>query len=609
MSILTKRFFFKKSFLLSDLAILCFLSTLIYGVASLGREGTSHFHRLTEIDLSVWKLPYYTLLSGIRGSVAYFLSLCFSLVVGYAAAHSRSAERWIIPLLDILQSIPVLGFLPGLVLGLVALFPKTNVGLELAAILMIFTGQVWNLVFGFYASLKSIPDDLHEAATVMGLSRWDRLQRLELPYSAVNLAWNSLLSMAGGWFFLIPCEAMVLGDNEYRLPGIGSYMSVAAQQGNYQAMGFAIAAMVLLIVLMDFFIWRPVLAWVQRFRLDVAAGGLQPEALMQIWVRKSKVIRWVKWWVQQLVWKRHSPFSQLKSKRGQGFRARLLPALWRKACAGFLVAGPVNRLLALGVKLRQSRLVARGLLLAGWLLALLLILGLCWGAFHLFQVLRALNFTLWVRLLRDAFWTLVRVSLCLILGTLWAVPVGIWIGTSAKRVHFAQPVIQVLASFPTSMLYPLVLTVLFKVGFNFDWASVILMLLGVQWYILFNVLAGSVSISSELNDVLSLTNASRWDRWTLLYVPSIFPYLVTGWITAAGGAWNASILAEYVSFHGQILKTSGLGATLSLASASGDFTLLTASLTVMVLVVVILNRLLWSRVYHVAQTRFKAGGG
>ncbi len=574
--------FSQRYFTFPDAVILGLLAIILYGVVAIGREGRADFHPITQIDLSVSALPYYTLLSGIRGAVAYIISLGFTLIVGYAAAKSRAAEKVIIPLLDILQSIPVLGFLPGLLLGLVAVFPDTNTGLELAAIIMIFTGQVWNLTFSYYSSLKSIPLDLQEASTVMGLGWKEKLIKLELPFSGVNLVWNSLLSMAGGWFFLIPCEAMTLGDREYRLPGIGAYMDVAVKQGDVQAIVSAVIAMVLLIVIMDFFIWRPILSWVQKFRLEQSTSSQVSEPLMQLWIRESKIVRAIKIFYRHSMLKNRNKFSHLKRKESSFFR----------------VTRTKNER---GRKIRSDRWIR---LVEAILVVSVILLG-GYGVFKLFTLLRQVTFVTWLMLLRNTFWTFIRVFLALLISTLWAVPVGIWIGTSPKRIRFAQPIIQVLASFPAPMLYPIALGAFFALKMSFDWAAMFLMLLGVQWYVLFNVLAGALRIPLELNYALALMKASRWDRWKTLYLPSVFPALVTGWVTAAGGAWNASVVAEYIFFRGSILKTGGLGATLSVATASGDFTLFAASLTLMVVFVIFLNRFVWARIYHLAQTRFR----
>lgn len=580
----------QKYFSVPDFVIFCLIATGIYSVFAIAKEWRAEFHPVTNIDLSIWALPYYTLLSATRGVVAYFISLSFTLVVGFIAAKSSKAERVIIPLLDILQSIPVLGFLPGLLLGLVALFPRTNIGLELAAIIMIFTGQVWNMVFSYYSSLKSIPVDMKEASTVMGLSWRQTLLKVELPFSAVNLAWNSLLSMAGGWFFLIPCEAITLGDREYRLPGIGAYMDVAIKQGDSQAITMAVIAMISLIILMDFFIWRPILSWVQKYRLEQVAGTLPAEPLMQIWIRESKIVRWI-----TVTYREYVNEFRVRSKKSIPADSRL--NLFFSKC--------FNRTNTILVNLKQKKHFKKMTFCGEFILFAIVLSLTSYGAFRLLQVLVQVPLPTWGQLIRDAFYTFFRVVLALTISTAWAVPVGIWIGISPKRIRFAQPIIQIMASFPAPMLYPLVLGVLFSLGVSFDWGAMLLMLLGVQWYVLFNVLAGALRISQELSYALSLMKASRWDRWKTLYLPSIFPPLATGWITAAGGAWNASVVAEYLYYQGGILQTKGIGARLSVATANEDFPLFAASLTLMVVFVILLNRFVWSRIYTLAQTRFK----
>ncbi|MCX7977722.1 MAG: ABC transporter permease subunit [Bdellovibrionaceae bacterium] len=569
---------------IADIFVLLVLATVIYGVLTFAEKWTMSYHPVTDIDLSIKSLPIYALLSALRALLAYFLSLTFTLIVGYWAAKSRAAEKIIIPVLDILQSIPVLGFLPGLVLGLVAMFPSTNIGLELAAVIMIFTGQVWNMTFSFYSSLKSIPTDLTEASHVLGMDWKRRLVHLELPFSAVNLSWNSLMSMAGGWFFLSVCEAFTLGDKEFRLPGLGAYMAVAIDAGNKQAMLMGIAAMVVVIVGMDVLIWRPVLAWTHRFRLEDVPGVTAEEPLISLMIRESNIYRFLRAWLPWL----GGIITNL-------FRFMKLPLLSRWT-ADFPRLG-------LG---STSGLVPPKLLMHfGRVLGFIVIAFMVTKLFALLKVFSGVKVEVWLTVAVDAFWTFLRVLVTLILGSLWAVPVGIWLGTSPRRVRIAQPIIQVLASFPAPMLYPLALAIFLKVNLNFEIGAMFLMMLGVQWYILFNVLAGAMRIPVELMHITSLLEMRPLKRWRTLYLPAVFPALVTGWITAAGGAWNASIVAEVVSYGGQTLSARGLGATISKAASEANFSLLAVSLTVMVFVVVLLNRTFWARVYRISQNRFR----
>jgi NitT/TauT family transport system permease protein len=553
-----------------DLLVLVGLAGLLYGLVDLAREWAGGLRPSVDIDLdNPWALPRYTFFSLSRGLIAYALSLAFTLAYGYWAAKDRTAERVLVPLLDILQSIPVLSFLPGLVLALVALFPTTNAGLELAAVLMIFTGQAWNMTFSFYHSLRSIPQPLQEVAAVYRLGWWQRFKWLEVPYSMIGLVWNSMMSMAGGWFFLMINEAFRLGEQDFRLPGLGSYMSVAVEQGRVGAMLRAVLAMVVMIVALDQLLWRPVVVWAQKFRLE--EGGEQPQAHSWFldWLRRSRLLAAV--------------------RDGLGALARRVPVPRHAARA----EGEPSAA-------RSGDRAARVSLLV--FLALLAVLAL--GAWKLLGLLRDVSAGQWRETLAAAFWTLGRVLLSTALGTVWAVPAGLAIGLSPRLSRLLQPVVQVAASFPAPMLFPVVIAALSWAGVSLGWGSVVLMLLGTQWYILFNVVAGATAIPADLREAARGYRVSGWRRFTALYLPAVFPYLVTGWVTAAGGAWNASIVAEYVTFRGEVLTTRGLGARISEATARADFPLLAASTLVMAVVVVAFNRVVWRRLYDLAETRF-----
>jgi NitT/TauT family transport system permease protein len=571
----------RRKFAAADVVVVALMAAVIYALVAFGREFHAAYRAAYDIDLSLYSLPYYTLFSALRGLAAFAFSLAFTLVIGYWAAKSTKAERVLIPLLDILQSIPVLGFLPGLVLVLIALFPTTNTGLELACIIMIFTGQVWNMTFSFYSSLKSVPSDFNEVSSVIGLSPWEKLRKVELPFSAMNLVWNSLLSMSGGWFFLSVCEAFTLGKQEYRLPGIGAYMATAIGRGNTTAMISGIVAMTILVVVMDILIWRPVLAWAHQFRLEETPGYRTTEPLMRNLVRESGLLRWLRVNYRRKILHRSllkTPIASARVSEGQ-----LDPRRFRRS-------KPIqNPILTWG-----------GRTLLGLLMSIV-----AYGTIRLAMTLSHVPWNVWRVLLLGTSLTLLRVIACLILGSFWTVPAGIWIGTSQRRIRFAQPIIQVLASFPAPMLYPLALALMFVLKIPFGLGAMFLMLLGVQWYILFNVLAGAMRIPVELKYAALLMNIPKMELWKKLYLPSVFPALVTGWVTAAGGAWNASIVAEYLSYKGTVLTTNGLGSFISVAASSENFPLLAASLTVMVTVVIVLNRSVWAKVYHLSQNRFR----
>lgn len=553
-----------------DALVLVGFAGIVLGLLGTVEEWTGTLRPSVEIDLSPWALPKYTLLSLSRGLAAYVLSLGFTLVYGFWAAKDKVAERALIPLLDILQSIPVLGFMPGLVLALVGAFPNSNVGLELAAVLMIFTGQAWNMTFSYYYALKSVPLDQREVAQVYGFTWWQRLRWVEAPFATIGLVWNSMMSMAGGWFFLMISEAFVLGNKDFRLPGLGSYMSVAVARGQSSAMIWAIVAMVTMIVVLDQLLWRPVVVWAQKFRVEEGGFSEEMHSWFLDWLKRSKLIGWV---VSQLV---------------RAFQKVSLRLTYRrtKNSAGAL------------------RLPGSSAHVLSWSLFAALVLSLAYGAVRLVAILRPVRIEDWIHIVAGASLTLLRVLIATGLGTLWALPAGLAIGLSPKLSRALQPVVQVVASFPAPMLFPAVIAVLKAGGVSLGWGSMVLMLLGTQWYILFNVIAGAMSVPADLREAARSYRLRGWQRFTALYFPAVFPFLVTGWITAAGGAWNASIVAEYVTFRGEVLVTSGLGAQISKAAAGADFPMLAASVVVMSIVVVAFNRLIWRRLQHLAEMRF-----
>jgi NitT/TauT family transport system permease protein len=554
-----------------DALLVLGVAALVAGVVALARRWTAPLRPAVEIDLSLWALPKYTLLSLARGSAAYLLSLSFTLVYGTIAAYSRSAERIMIPILDILQGIPVLGFLPGLVLGMVALFPHSNTGLELACVLMIFTGQVWNMTFSFYGSLRSIPAELREAARVYRFGWWKRFRTVEVPSAMIGLVWNSMMSMAGGWFFLTVNEAFTLGSHDFRLPGIGAYMSVAIERGNRQAMAGAVLAMITMIITVDQVVWRPALAWAQKFKLEETEAIEAPTSWVLTLLRRSQLIPWLKGRTGQL-------FALLERRRTHvpappaANRTSRPPIIFARVMGGLAGAGMLSFVV--------------------------------WGTFHLVVLLAALTAREWLHLFVALTLTFLRTAAALALGALWAVPVGIWIGLSPRRVRVLQPIIQVAAAFPAPMVFPVVTLAILTLGVNFSWGCVVLMLLGSQWYILFNVLAGASAMPHDLREAAEVYGLTRWARWRTLYLPAVFPHLVTGMITAAGGAWNASIVAEYVSYGGLPLIAPGLGSLITQATAAANFPLLAAGVLTMSLALVTINRNVWRRLYRLADERF-----
>lgn len=567
------------AFSLVDVVVLAALGATVYGLVSIGSEWSGVLRPTVEINLSPWALPQYTMFSLFRGFAAYVLSLVFTLIYGRVAAYNARAEKVMVPLLDILQSIPVLGFLPGLVLALVAMFPHSNFGLELSCVIMIFTGQAWNMTFSFYHSLRSIPAELGDAARVYRLTSWQRFLELELPYSAVGLVWNSMMSMAGGWFFLTVCEAFVLRGKDFRLPGIGSYMSVAIEKDNMPAMIYGVVAMVVMIVAVDQLFWRPIVAWSQKFKFEETESADQAGSVVLDVLQKSRLLRWVdtRVWTP-LVAMAEAPITLAPSGGG-----------------AIAVESEVKPVFEFGKVARK---------MATWLVGIAALVGVGWGAVNVVLLLMQLHQSDWMHVGSVTFLTFLRVTAAVVLGTIWTVPAGVVIGLNPRFSRALQPIIQIMASFPAPMVYPLALLALHLAGVNINWGSIALMLLGTQWYILFNVIAGAMAIPNDLREVAVVYRMDGWERWRRLILPAIFPYLVTGWVTAAGGAWNASIVAEAVQSGKETLTADGLGATISLATNQGEFAMLAACVLAMCIAVIGVNRILWQPLYRIAEEKY-----
>jgi NitT/TauT family transport system permease protein len=558
---------------LIDIAVFLFVCAAIFGVYSIGRSWLGPAMPAAQISQSPRALPLYALYSLVRIVVAYALSLVFALGYGYLAANSRRAEVILVPLLDILQSIPVLSFLPGVMLAMVAIFPHRQLGVELGSILLIFTGQVWNIAFSFYSSLKTQPRELREAARIYRFGHWQRFVQLDLPFSTIGLVWNSMMSVAGGWFFLMACEMFVLGDRDFRLPGLGSFLQTAAGNGDTRAILWGLAAMIAVVVMLDQLVWRPVIVWADKFKFEqVESASSEAPALLRLIGRASLVIRGYRFVLRPLI-------SWLTLTFAIGAR---------RAAATFSIPKP-----------NRSR---------PWLLGVLattVLVGLGFAVFHGARELSDLHREDYFALLRSAAFTFLRVNAALLLGALWTVPVGVAIGSHPRLSRIAQPLAQLAASIPATALFPVILLFLIRLRGGLEIAAMMLMLLGTQWYILFNVIAGAMALPTDLKEVAHIFRFSSWDRWRFLILPGIFPYLITGMVTASGGAWNASIVAEYFHFQGKIVSAPGLGSTISRASDSGRFDILLASTLIMATVVVLINRLLWRRLYRLASSRFK----
>ncbi|MBI1862285.1 MAG: ABC transporter permease subunit [Deltaproteobacteria bacterium] len=562
-----------RSFTIIDLLLFFGILFFFYSFAGVAGEMTGPFRSKIEIDLSLRALPFYAFFSLMRGFTAYGLSLIFSLFYGYFAAHSKHGEKILIAILDILQSIPIMALLPALVLSLVALFPHNNVGLEAASILMIFNGQVWNMIFSFYSSVKTVPLEIREVTQVYQFSKWDTLRKVEIPLSMNGLLWNSMLSMAGGWFFLMVAESFTLGDKDFRLPGIGSYIAVAYETQNNRAMVAGLIAMLLIIIVVDRFLWAPLVNWSERFRLETLAEK-ELGRNWAAWARKSVILRLlaeISDWVKRRT--RPDTVAAIRERKAQGRTVASVSSRW----------GPI----------------------AKWLLIAVLVIGIVRGASQLLGLLWVNTPSTYMELLRDTFLTLLRVIVSVVLGSLWTIPLGVWIGIHPKWTQRLQPIVQVTASFPYPMVYPLLATFLVSLGVEIDLGAVALMILGSQWYILFNVISGATRIPLAFFDIAQIFRLRGWTYWRSIILPGIFPDLVTGWITAAGGAWNACIVTELVQNGPTRFMASGIGASITQAATQADYPRLAAAVVIMTATVVGLNFIFWGQLYRLADTKYR----
>lgn len=524
------------------------------------------------VSLDPTNLPEYALRTTLRMLAAMLVSLGFTLLYGALAAKNRRAEKLLIPMLDILQSVPVLGYISFTVTFFMALLPGKVLGAELAAIFAIFTSQAWNMAFSFYQSLRTVPDDLLEVSRGFHLTGWQRFWKLEVPFAMPGLVWNMMMSMSGAWFFIVASEAVTVGKTAFNLPGIGSYLALAITERDVRAIGWAILMMVLVILAYDQLLFRPLVAWADKFRLENTTSGKAPQSWLLGLMRRTLLIHRVLVPVGALL--RSLARMPLRLKRSGatsfagtgGARSRLVDGLWSTML-----------LVMLGyISWRATNFVAAGV---GWAEVVeVLVLGLI---------------------------TLVRVAVLILLASLVWVPVGIWIGLRPSLAERIQPLVQFLAAFPANLLFPVFVIVILGWGLNPDiWLSP-LIVLGTQWYILFNVMAGASAYPNEYREVAANFNIRGWQWWRKLMLPGVFPYYVTGAITASGGAWNASIVSEYVQWGHTKIAAHGLGAFIAQATADGDFPKIILGIAVMALYVTLFNRLLWRPLYAYAESRLR----
>lgn len=525
--------------------------------------------KIEPISLDPARLPEYALRTTIRMFAALFCSLLFTFVSATLAAKSRKAEMIVVPALDILQSIPVLGFLTFTITFFLGLFPGSQMGAECASIFLVFTAQAWNMAFSFYQSLKTLPGDLDEVSRQFGLSPWRRFIRLELPYATPPLVWNMMMSMSGSWFFVVASEAITVGKTTVTLPGIGSYIALAEDKGDWRAVALAVGAMAVVILAYDQLIFRPIVAWADKFRFEQTASEEQPQSWLYDLIRRTRAMRllvsplsWPGLLLARIDWP-HPPKVEVKI----GPRtSQAIDWVWLAvvatlvAVAVWVIGSFISTSLGLG-----DVVIAFGLGLA----------------------------------------TLVRVVILIALTSLIWVPIGVWIGLNPAWAERLQPVAQFLAAFPANVLFPF--AVILIDGARLDpniWLSP-LMVLGTQWYILFNVIAGASALPNDLKEAARMFGVRSWQWWRRFVLPGIFPYYVTGAITASGGSWNASIVAEVVSWHGHRLQALGLGSYITAATNHADYPRVALGMVVMSIYVVLFNRALWRPLYRFAERRLR----
>jgi len=551
-----------------DMVVIVAIAVFLYLGVYLAKDAAEVIEA-PDISLASRHLPLYAALSLRRMALAYLLSILFTLVYGYQAAYSRQAERFLLPILDVLQSVPILSFLPVVLLSLSAILPQ-DLATEIASIVLIFTSQVWNMTFSWYQSLITVPRELREASTIFQFNPVMRFRALELPFAAIGLIWNSMMSWAGGWFFLMAAEIFTVGDRDFRLPGLGAYLQEAANQGNVEAILLGTGTLVIVITAMDQLVWRPLLAWSDRFKLEMVEGEIPPSSWCYDALLSSRLVTWLR----RSVW---APASE-------------------KIDAVSLRWFPPARTVPEGRE-RMS--------IPGYVVVVLGGAGLLHGAFRTGQMLWQVTAAQWTEIGLGLSATLLRVVAALGIAFAWTVPFGVAIGTNPRLAAFLQPIVQIAASIPATALFPVFLLFMLKLPGGLSLAAVLLMLMGTQWYMLFNIIAGAAAIPQDLKYTTVLLHMSRWERWRTLILPALFPYIITGGIAAGGGAWNASIVAEYVHFGGETVHTVGIGAVIAGATADGDYPLLLAATLSMIITVVAINRFGWRRLYGLAEERYR----
>ncbi|NGN42607.1 ABC transporter permease subunit [Mesorhizobium sp. CGMCC 1.15528] len=544
------------------------LVLLAHGAAAM--RGSAELLVSQPVTLDPANLPEYALRTTLRMFAAIIASLVFTFIVATLAAKSRRAEKVIIPALDILQSVPVLGFLTFTVTFFMGLFPGSQMGAECAAIFAIFTSQAWNMTFSFYQSLRTVPHDLDEVSRGFGLSAWQRFWRLEAPFAAPGLIWNTMMSMSGGWFFVVASEAITVGHTTVELPGIGSWLALAIDKKDFVAVGWAVLAMGVLILIYDRLLFRPIVAWADKFRSEQTASQEKPRSWVYDLLRRTRLVKTIgvplAWgWQRLMLVRLGRPQLKVQTAEQQNL-SRLSDRLW---------------------------------------LAFIAILAGAGAIFTAHYIHSELGWSDVAQAFGGGLATLLRVIVLIAIASVIWVPIGVWIGLRPKVAERVQPLAQFLAAFPANVLFPFAVLAIVATGASPNiWLSP-LMILGTQWYILFNVIAGASAFPSDLKEVASVFKLRSWSWWRNVMLPGIFPYYVTGALTATGGSWNASIVAELASWGNTRIEAYGLGSYIAKATEAGDFPRVVLGIAVMSLFVTLFNRLLWRPLYVFAERRLR----
>ena len=552
-------------------ALVCVVAALV-AVANAARGTFVPLNALnaTKISLDPGRLPEYAVRTTLRMFAALAASLLFTFLFAPLAAKSRRAGLVMIPLLDILQSVPILGFLTFTTAFFMSLFPGQVMGLELAAVFAIFTSQAWNMTFSFYQSLTTIPSDLDEATRGFRLSGWQRFWRLEVPFAMPGLVWNTMLSMSGGWFFVVASEAISIGDTNWQLPGIGSYVALALANRDILAVFYAILAMLAVIILYDQLLFRPLVAWSAKFRFETTAGATAADPWVLALIRRTHVLRVAGEAISAgfgLVTGLRLSLPRRQTPQSRG-RSRLGDAVFGVAVA-VVVAWAV------------------------WQIVAYVSAALSWADLGEAVLLGAI--------------TLLRVAVLMVLASLIWVPIGVWLGMRPAWARRVQPLAQFLAAFPANLLFPPFVIVIVAFHLNVDVWLTPLMVLGTQWYILFNVIAGAAAFPGDLREAAENFHVGGLLWWRRVILPGILPYFVTGAITASGGSWNAAIVSEVASWGSTKLAAHGLGAYIAQATEAGNFQRVVLGVVVMSVYVLTCNRLIWRPMYAYASRRTGLG--